>query len=256
MLVIHHTAIKGEVQGELLEKAHKGEGYPKSNFGGHICYHFLVGKDGTVKQTRGLQERSGCTRNSVLNLESIHIVVAGNFQEEKPTRPQLAALRSLIHSLDSIYHFEEVIPHHGASPTACAGKHLEEALSDVWREKEKWEVWNITRYYTPVRGQLRYFRKTYEEDFVVNCHGDCLSTANSYKLKKSDAFKIAACPPGIAFGTRIEIEGIGVVTCQDRGGAIKNKRLDVWAGIGEEALLNLTKYPAGYLRIRFLDSPK
>lgn len=208
-----------------------------------------------MKQTRGLQERSGCTRNSVLNLEAIQIVAAGNFQEEKPTRPQLAAIRSLIYSLDSIYHFEEIMPHHDASPTACAGKHLEEALGDVWREKEKWEVWSITRYYTPVQGQLRYFRKTYEEDYAVNCHGDCLSTANSYKLKESDAFKIAACPPEIAFGTKIEIEGIGIITCQDRGGAIKEKRLDVWAGIGTDALLAMQGKPAGFLRIRFLDLP-
>jgi len=236
----------------LIEKAHSSEGYSLSNLGSHICYHFLVGKDGTVEQNRSLSERDGCTRNSVVNNESIQIVVAGNFEIEKPSREQLLAVRSLIDTLDSIYHFRDIMPHRDASPTACAGKYLKEALYDVWREDKPWTVWNITRYYTPVKGQLKYFRKTYEEDYAVNCHGDCLSTANSYKLKESDAFKIAACPPEIAFGTKIEIEGIGIVVCQDRGGAIKEKRLDVWAGIGTQALSDMRKYPAGFLRVRFL----
>ena len=128
-----------------------------------------------------------------------------------------------------------------------------EALSDLWRRpKGAWQVWNITRYYTPVPGQLRYYRKTYEEDFEINCQGDCFVTTNGYRLKAEDSFKVAACPPEVKFGTRIEIEGIGEVTCQDRGGAIKEKRLDVWAGVGTDALYNMGRYPAGYLRVRFL----
>jgi 3D (Asp-Asp-Asp) domain-containing protein len=38
----------------------------------------------------------------------------------------------------------------------------------------------------------------------------------------------AACPPSMAFGTRIDIEGVGERVCTDRGGAIKSGRLDVY----------------------------
>jgi len=43
-----------------------------------------------------------------------------------------------------------------------------------------------------------------------------------------------ACPPSIAFGTRLNIEGIGVRTCEDRGGAITEGHIDLYvAGVGE-----------------------
>jgi 3D (Asp-Asp-Asp) domain-containing protein len=44
-----------------------------------------------------------------------------------------------------------------------------------------------------------------------------------------------ACPPSMAFGTRLEIEGIGERVCADRGGAIKEGRLDVYIAELEEA---------------------
>lgn len=37
-----------------------------------------------------------------------------------------------------------------------------------------------------------------------------------------------ACPKSIALGTRLEIEGLGVRTCDDRGGAITEGRLDIY----------------------------
>lgn len=37
-----------------------------------------------------------------------------------------------------------------------------------------------------------------------------------------------ACPPNIPIGTKIEIEGVGVRVCEDRGGAIKGNILDIF----------------------------
>ncbi len=225
----------------------------------HICYHFLVGKDGTVKQNRSLYERNGCTRNTVANAEAIQIVLAGNFEVEEPTEQQLASLRFLVKRLDATFHFKEIIPHRDASPSACPGKHLYAALSDLWREPVKSEVWYITRYYSPVEGQKRYFHGSYIKDVEINCGltpeglpSDCVTTADGHKLEAHQAFKIAACPPTMPFGTRLDIEGIGIVTCHDRGGAIKEKRLDIWAGFGMDALSRLSKMPGGYLRVTVL----
>ena len=44
-----------------------------------------------------------------------------------------------------------------------------------------------------------------------------------------------ACPKQYPFGTKIEIEGVGVRTCEDRGGAIKGEHFDLYFG-GEEKL--------------------
>jgi 3D (Asp-Asp-Asp) domain-containing protein len=46
----------------------------------------------------------------------------------------------------------------------------------------------------------------------------------------------AACPPSMVFGTRLEIEGIGERVCMDRGGAIKEGRLDVYMTDLQDAL--------------------
>ncbi|MEH7652325.1 3D domain-containing protein [Bacillus safensis] len=43
-----------------------------------------------------------------------------------------------------------------------------------------------------------------------------------------------ACPPSMAFGTRLNIEGIGVRTCEDRGGAITEGHIDLYVeGVSE-----------------------
>lgn len=37
-----------------------------------------------------------------------------------------------------------------------------------------------------------------------------------------------ACPPSLEFGTKLNIEGIGLRVCEDRGGAIKEGHLDLY----------------------------
>jgi 3D (Asp-Asp-Asp) domain-containing protein len=37
-----------------------------------------------------------------------------------------------------------------------------------------------------------------------------------------------ACPPSIPFGTRLEIESVGVRVCEDRGGRITEGHLDIY----------------------------
>lgn len=45
-----------------------------------------------------------------------------------------------------------------------------------------------------------------------------------------------ACPPSMAFGTRLEIEGVGERVCTDRGGAITEGRLDIYMTELQDAL--------------------
>jgi len=185
--------------------------------------------------------------------ESISVVFAGNFQDQYPSEAQLKTFRSLYRMLFKQYNIEYVEGHGDSKATACPGIHLREALSDIFNVEDI-QQFQVSRYYTPIRGQLEYYRDTYEQDFKVNCMGDCLSTASNYKLKPEDALHVVACPPyneetgvGYKFGTKIDIDSYGEVTCVDRGGAIKGNRIDVWAGIGETGLLNLKKTRGGLL---------
>lgn len=45
-----------------------------------------------------------------------------------------------------------------------------------------------------------------------------------------------ACPPSMAFGTVIEIDGLGERICQDRGGAITEGHIDVYMDELEDAI--------------------
>lgn len=262
ILVIHDTDIPLSIakQKESVNRSHKDRGYNQSHYSGlNIAYHYFIGTDGTLVQIRSDGERTehtacgltlhNCTgEEQEVNEKSIAIVVAGSFNCvdpkdacDKPTREQMKTLKKLINKLDKKYHFEKIIPHMAASPTACPGTHMIQALKDVWRGFTAPEQlsFNITRYYTPTPGQPKYFRNTYEEDFKVNCSGDCLVTASGYRLKEEDAFKVAACPPQYKFGQKILLDVYGVVTCQDRGSAIQTNRLDLWAGLSTQGLENL-----------------
>lgn len=44
-----------------------------------------------------------------------------------------------------------------------------------------------------------------------------------------------ACPPELPFGVKINIEGYGTFTCEDRGGAIKGNKIDIYVPTKAEA---------------------
>lgn len=50
-------------------------------------------------------------------------------------------------------------------------------------------------------------------------------TASGLKVKEN---RTLACPKAYPFGTKINIEGIGTLVCEDRGGAIKGNHVDVY----------------------------
>jgi 3D (Asp-Asp-Asp) domain-containing protein len=50
------------------------------------------------------------------------------------------------------------------------------------------------------------------------------------------------CAADLPFGTMVEIKGIGTFTVEDRGGAIKGNRIDIWFPSHQEALEFGVKY--------------
>lgn len=64
------------------------------------------------------------------------------------------------------------------------------------------------------------------------CWGDPFITASGARVHVGTM----ACPPEYAFGTKIEIDGMGTYVCEDRGGAIKGNHFDMWFESRGEAL--------------------
>jgi peptidoglycan hydrolase-like protein with peptidoglycan-binding domain/3D (Asp-Asp-Asp) domain-containing protein len=92
----------------------------------------------------------------------------------------------------------------------------------------------ITAYYSPIPGQCCYVKGGLIADRILN--GEGIRGADGTAVYPG----MVAAPPTYAFGTRIDLPGIGVVTVHDRGGAIQEQgnthRLDLWVGFGEEGL--------------------
>lgn len=92
----------------------------------------------------------------------------------------------------------------------------------------------LTAYYSPLPDQCCYVKGSYEADKILN--GEGTHGADGTAVYPG----MLAAPPTYAFGTRISLPGLGIMTVHDRGGAIQEwtdaHRLDVWAGAGEEGL--------------------
>jgi 3D (Asp-Asp-Asp) domain-containing protein len=58
-------------------------------------------------------------------------------------------------------------------------------------------------------------------------------TASGKKVKENETI---ACPKSFAFGTKVNIEGYGTYICQDRGGAIKANKIDIYMKTKAQAL--------------------
>ena len=63
---------------------------------------------------------------------------------------------------------------------------------------------------------------------------------------KRAAVGMCAADPSIPFGTRLHVDGLGVVTVEDRGGKIRGKRLDIYCETHAAAL----RWGVRYLRIK------
>jgi peptidoglycan hydrolase-like protein with peptidoglycan-binding domain/3D (Asp-Asp-Asp) domain-containing protein len=105
----------------------------------------------------------------------------------------------------------------------------------------------ITAYYSPLPDQCCYVKGSFETDKILNGNG-------THGADGTPVYEgLIAAPPSYAFGTRVEIPGLGVVTVHDRGGAIQSldtgaDRLDIWVGSGEEGLARALAF--GVMRVK------
>ncbi len=90
--------------------------------------------------------------------------------------------------------------------------------------------------------QEEKWKKLSYERFIVNASAYTASAdecGNSKGITASGIMveekRTLACPPEYPFGTIIEIEGMGRYRCEDRGGAIKGNKVDIYMKTKSEA---------------------
>lgn len=157
-----------------------------------IRYHFIIQPNGKIEDVRNEDEVGRWTRTH--NIDSLHIMLCGNFDITEPTKEQYAEWGSLISSLRAKYGEMPVYTHWDLEPNSCAGDKLElkkfglnlqsnniqaktdeQIISSAWYIKVKplslktewckakkwmkclWVFDEITAYYAPVANQGRYF---------------------------------------------------------------------------------------------------
>jgi len=100
------------------------------------------------------------------------------------------------------------------------------------------KTFTISAYYSPLPCQDRYAMGSYEADIRMNGRGT--NGADGTPVYPG----MVAAPKSYAFGTKMNIPGIGNVAVHDRGGAILTydgsngvyDRLDIWMGYGDVGL--------------------
>jgi hypothetical protein len=130
--VIHHTATsRGSV--ESIHETHIQRRDKDGNPWLGIGYHFVIGNgngmsDGEIEETfRWRQQLHGAHAGSgEYNQRGIGIVLVGNFDEQRPTSAQLAAIKRLVTTLKHEYHIDSkhVIGHSDVKATACPGRYF------------------------------------------------------------------------------------------------------------------------------------
>lgn len=110
-----------------------------------------------------------------------------------------------------------------ATPVAEMSK--EEKMLHRWKEK-----------------QAHLWKNLPTEPFIINASA---YTAAADECGKSDGItasglkvqekRTLACPPALPFGTKIAIVGMGEYRCEDRGGAIKGNKIDIYMETKSEA---------------------
>jgi 3D (Asp-Asp-Asp) domain-containing protein len=99
-----------------------------------------------------------------------------------------------------------------------------EAILAKWKEKQadKWE--NLPKDKFTINASA--YTASADE-----CGNDKGITASGIKVHKGTI----ACPSKFPFGTKLSIEGMGTFVCEDRGGAIKGNRIDIYMPTKKEA---------------------
>lgn len=131
-------------------------------------------------------------------------------------------------------------------------------------------TWKVTRYYTPVEGQDRYYngwkqnvgdcntknlyyapyggryKGSYTAEACMQGQGDIFITADGTDLRTQEPLTVAACDQRY-LGRTLHIAEIGYVVCRDTGGGVYGNHVDVWAGIGDEGYENIQNGNGGAL---------
>lgn len=218
----------------------------------YIPTHYIVWCSWDRIKVNELDTIVWATLNPEANRNGIHIEIVWDFNIDKPNESQYATVNQLIQWILEKHPDMEIKWHGDFQNKNCPGKNFD--WDKINKKRTETITFKLSRYYSVVPNQSRYYNgRTYEEDFKVNCAGDCLVTADWHQLTDADMYKSVACPKDYPLGTKIYLEWVWVVVCHDRWWAINWNRIDMRCWIWTTALDNWNKCPTGERQWYVLD---
>ncbi len=249
-IVVHHTATTQCMTAEWMELSMKRT-YVDNRWFEYIPTHYIIWCNGDFVKVNDMETIVWATLNEEANVNWIHIEIVWDFNQNEPNQSQYDMLNQLIERILEKHPDLEVKGHWDFQAKNCPGQNFDWSkvkwnITSKYYEPPKEIEFSLSRYYSVQPNQKRYYlNRTYEEDFKVNCQWDCLYTANWHHLTDNDMYKSVACPKEYELGTKIYLEWVWEVVCNDRWWAINGNRIDMRCGIWDKALDNWSKCPTG-----------
>lgn len=235
--------------------------YVQNKWFTYIPTHYIIWCNWDFVKVNELSTIVWATLNEEANVNGIHIEIVWDFNQNEPNQAQYDMLNQLIQWILEKYPDMEIKWHGDFQAKNCPWKNFDwnkiqwEVVSKYYKPKDVEKItFSLSRYYTVVEGQKRYYNwRSYQEDFNMNCAWNCNITANWHVLTDDDMYKSVACPKEYPLWTKIYLEWIGEVVCNDRWWAINWNRLDMRCWIWDKALDNWNNCPT-WIRVWYIIS--
>lgn len=128
-VILHHDGVSRSGDSfDVINQAHADRGFPKSQLGFFVGYHYFIERSGAIRQAREHSEEGAHAIGE--NHSSIGIGLAGNFDEELPTQAQVDSLGTLLYQMRLEFGINEnkIFPHRKYADKTCFGT----KLPDEW----------------------------------------------------------------------------------------------------------------------------
>lgn len=238
-IVIHHTATRDDLTSSEM-KLSMEHTYINNRGGSIIPTHYIIDKWGNLERVNHISKIVWATLNEVANNQWVHIELVGDFNINKPTEDQYKTLNSLISKIENeVWAYLPIKWHWDFQPKNCPWVNFDFSRLRHWVERNVWDVLHfnqITAYYTPLTTDKSFSHWTYERSKLVNWD---FVNAMWWDYKDEHKYTHWACWRRFEFWTILDIKWWGKVVCVDRWSAIDNNDIDIWYGIGEQALRNI-----------------
>jgi 3D (Asp-Asp-Asp) domain-containing protein/peptidoglycan hydrolase-like protein with peptidoglycan-binding domain len=113
------------------------------------------------------------------------------------------------------------------------------------------QLFKVSAYYSPDINQMKYVSGSYGGDLAMNGNGTHGADGTPVYVGMISA------PSEYAYGTKIFIEGLGVGTVHDRGGAIYTTKgyhkLDIWMGRGDKGRIRAISWGSRMVEGKIVD---